>query len=97
MYGSSINDNSDFSRVPLEVIAKGRGLVEILAAYITIHKRCREVATVSGKSDDEIFAEAMHGAVYRIYLLGVEDGMRQERTPITNSGGDVPPPTFEKT
>ena len=46
-----------FSQIPLEAIAKGRDLGEVLTAYMTFHKRAT--------------------AVYRLYLLGVEDGMKR--------------------
>ena len=45
---------------------------EVLTAYMTFHKRATAVAAEAGKPEDETFA-----AVYRLYLLGVEDGMKR--------------------
>lgn len=72
-----MNDSSVFSQIPMEIITKGRDLGEVLMAYMTFHKRATKVASEPGKSEDETFADAMQAAVYRIYLLGVEDGMKQ--------------------
>jgi len=66
-----------FSQIPMEVIATGRDLGEVLTAYMTFHKRAVKVASEPGKSEDETFADAMQAAVYRLYLLGVEDGMKR--------------------
>ncbi|MDE5893821.1 MAG: hypothetical protein K2H45_12950 [Acetatifactor sp.] len=68
-------DNS-FSSIPVKVISSGRSLDEVLTAYMEFHGKASQIAAASGKAEDEIFAEAMQGAVYRLYLLGVEDGMR---------------------
>lgn len=35
-------------------------------------------ATTPGKGEDKIFADTMKVIAYRIYLLGVEDGMKEE-------------------
>lgn len=67
-----------FSGIPLEVITKGRDLENVLTAYMTIYENARKAVTTPGKSEAEVFADAMQGAVYRLYLLGVEDGMRRE-------------------
>lgn len=65
-----------FDQIPLEVIAKGRDMGEVLTSYMTFHDRASKVAAEPGKTEDETFADAMRAAVYRLYLLGVEDGMR---------------------
>ena len=72
-----MNENNVFSQIPLEVIAKGRDLGEVLTTYMTFHKRTTAVAAEAGKSEDETVADAMQAAVYRLYLLGVEDGMKR--------------------
>lgn len=72
-----MNENDVFSKIPLEVIAKGRDLGEVLTAYMAFHKRAIAVAAEAGKPEDETFADAMQAAVYRLYLLGVEDGMKR--------------------
>ena len=66
-----------FSQIPMEVITTGRDLGEVLTAYMTFHKRATAVAAEAGKPEDETFADAMQAAVYRLYLLGVEDGMKR--------------------
>lgn len=72
--------SNDFptSGIPLDAIAKGRDLGKVLTAYMSFHEMARKAAMAPGKSEDEVFAEAMQGAIYRLYLLGVEDGMKQE-------------------
>lgn len=72
-----MNDHPIFDQIPLEAIAKGRDMGEVLTAYMTFHNRASKVAAEIDQSEDEIFADAMQAAVYRIYLLGVEDGMKQ--------------------
>lgn len=72
-----MNENDVFSQIPLEVIAKGRDFGEVLTAYMSFHKRAGKVAAEVGKPEDETFADAMQAAVYRLYLLGVEDGMKR--------------------
>ena len=71
--------DNNFSSIPVEVISKGRPMDEVLTAYMDFHGKAGQIAAVSGKTEDEIFAEAMQGAVYRLYLLGVEDGMKAKK------------------
>jgi len=71
--------NDQFSKkIPIDVILQGRKLDEIYAAYMTFFDRVKEVAAAERpkKSEDEILANAMMCATYRLYLLGVEDGMK---------------------
>lgn len=63
--------------IPLEAIAKGRDYDAVLTEYRRIWEIAKEAATAPGKTQDEIFAETMMCAAYRIYLLGVEDGMKE--------------------
>ena len=69
------NDPS-LSMIPLDVIAKGRDLEDVLGAYLTFHESASKNIAAPGKSEAEIFADAAKCAVYRLYLLGVQDGMR---------------------
>lgn len=62
--------------VLLEAISKGRDLESVLDAYMKYFDRAKAVSVQQGKSEDESVSDAMMGAVYRLYLLGVEDGMR---------------------
>lgn len=62
--------------IPMEAIGKGRNLEDVLSAYMTFWGRAKEFATSSDKSEDEIFEDTLMLTAYRIYLLGVEDGLR---------------------
>ncbi len=62
--------------IPLEAIKKGRDYGMVLSEHRRIWDGAKEAATVPGKTQDEIFADTMMCAAYRIYLLGVEDGMK---------------------
>lgn len=64
--------------IPIEAIVKGRNYEDVLTEYRKIWEGAKQVATVLGKTNDEIFADTMMAAAYRIYLLGVEDGMKEE-------------------
>ena len=55
-----------------------RDLSGVCAAYRAFFDETRASAGQSGKSEDQAIAEAMVAAMYRLYLLGVEDGMRRE-------------------
>ena len=61
---------------PIEAIIKGRDLGQVLEGYMTFFERASAVAAQPGETEDEIFAAAMQVATYRLYLLGVEDGMK---------------------
>lgn len=79
------------SGIPLEVIAKGRDLGAVLKAYMKFYGDAQKAVVRPEKTPDGIFADAMRGSVYRIYLLGVEDGMKGGSqngfTQNENSGG----------
>lgn len=68
-------NNLNSHNVPLSAVTTGRSLGDVLSAYTGFFNRARECATARTKDDDKLFAEATTGAVYRLYLLGVEDGM----------------------
>lgn len=74
--GGEIMDEMLKHGIPAEAIAKGRAYVDVLCEYKRIWDGVKAVATVPGKTDDEIFADTMAVTAYRIYLLGVEDGMK---------------------
>lgn len=65
--------------VPMDAISKGRDYEAVLTEYKRIWEGAKEAATAPGKSDDDIFAHTMMAAAYRIYLLGVEDGMKEAK------------------
>ena len=62
--------------IPLRAIQKGRDLSAVLKEYQRIYDGAKKAAIAPGKSEDEVFADTLMGAAYRIYLLGVEDGMK---------------------
>ena len=64
------------AEIPIEVIAKGRKLDDVLSAFMEIYERAKAFVTKPGKSEDDIFAETLEASAYRIYLLGVEDGIK---------------------
>lgn len=74
---------SKFPNIPLEVIAKGRDMEKVLAAYLDFFEDAGKVVIAdeeaTEKSDDEVIAGATMIAVYRLYLLGVQDGMGAPR------------------
>lgn len=59
--------------IPLEVIARGRDLEEVLDFYTQYEKYAEKLSPA--KTMGERFADGMMAATYRLYLLGVEDGM----------------------
>ena len=63
--------------VPLDAITKGRDIGDVLSAWMEIYERAKPEATAPGKTEAEIVADTMQCAIYRLYLLGVEDGMKE--------------------
>lgn len=66
--------------VPLEAITKGRDMAAVLAECGRIWDGAKDAATVPGLSPDEILADTIMISAYRIYLPGVQDGMKGART-----------------
>lgn len=64
--------------VPLDAISKGCSLGDLLDVYMRVWEDARKTVSTPGKEDAEIFADTMKVTAYRIYLLGVEDGMKEE-------------------
>lgn len=64
--------------VPVDAVINGRDFGEVLSRYVRYHTDAKKVAEEKGTNPDEVFADAMTGAIYQIYLLGVEDGMKGE-------------------
>lgn len=64
--------------IPLNVVTKGRPFGEVLEEFMRIWGDAKKHVTVPGKDDDEIFADTMKATAYRLYLLGVEDGMKEK-------------------
>lgn len=70
-----MNEHHD---IPLNVFTKGRSFEKVLEKYMSVWDETKKLATALGRSEDEIFTDTMEVAAYRIYLLGVEDGMKEE-------------------
>ena len=64
--------------IPLNVFTKGRSFEKVLEEYVRIWDDVKKCVTTPEKGEDEIFSDTMKVAAYRIYLLGVEDGMKEE-------------------
>lgn len=62
--------------IPMNAIGKGRGLDDILSAWMEIYERAKTENAKPGMTDEEIYTSTLMCAVLRIYLLGVEDGMK---------------------
>ena len=65
--------------IPVQAILKGRDFDAVLTEYQRIYDGAKKSATAPGKSEEDIFADTLAAAAYRIYLLGVEDGMEAQR------------------
>lgn len=66
------------NKIPIEAIIKGRSMEEVLNEFMRIWDGAREAAEKASESADEIFACTVQAAVYRLYILGVQDGMKTE-------------------
>ena len=69
----------DERKIPVEVFSKSRPMNQVLEEYMKSWERAKAEAeaTSPDKSEEEIFADTMRCAAYGIYLLGVEDGMKE--------------------
>ncbi len=63
--------------IPLDVISKGRDLGAVLEAYVRFFKDAGDISRQSARDEDQVFSDSMMGAAYRLYLMGVEDGMKE--------------------
>ena len=73
-----MNTVDEHHNIPLRVFTKGQPLEKVLREYMRAWESAKKIATAPGKTEDEIISEVMVAATYRIYLLGVEDGMKEE-------------------
>lgn len=64
--------------IPVGAIVKGRPLGDVLTEYMRIYDVAKATYLEShpNAGECEVFAETTTAAVYRLYLLGVEDGMK---------------------
>ena len=70
------NSKWEEQMIPLGAISKGRDLSEVLDAYMSVYNDAVEIADDGTRDSDATVADAMVCAAYRVYLLGVEDGMK---------------------
>lgn len=49
--------------------------MEVLHETMRIYKAAHKTAEEAGLTEPELFAAAIEAAAYRLYLLGVQDGM----------------------
>lgn len=64
------------NEVPIDAITKGRSLEEVLKELMRIWDEARETVEKVSESADEVFACTVQAAAYRLYILGVQDGMK---------------------
>lgn len=61
--------------VDIRLIEQGRDLEDVLEKYMGFYTAAEAEARRLGKQGDEAIAAAMQGATYRLYLLGLKDGI----------------------
>ena len=64
-----------FDSIPLSAISHGREYGDVLDRFRKAYDNAMNVARQTQKPNDELVADALMCAVYRIYLLGIEDEM----------------------
>lgn len=62
--------------VPIDAISIGRSPEDALDVYMRIWGDAKKVSEKNQDDPDQILADIMAATAYRIYLLGVEDGMK---------------------
>lgn len=62
--------------IPIDVFSKGRSYGDVLTEYMRIWGDVNRMAISAGKAEDKAFSDTLAASAYRIYLLGVEDGMK---------------------
>lgn len=62
-------------QIPLAVIQKGRSLKEICEETQRIFTEAKAEARKKGKTGDDAVSGAIMATAYRLYLLGVQDGL----------------------
>lgn len=72
-----MNKKENERMIPLGAISKGRALSEVLDEYRRVYNDAVEIADDGTRDSDETDCAAIVCAAYRVYLLGVEDGMKR--------------------
>lgn len=66
------------SDIPLNVIAKGRSLEEVLEKVMSSWRDANEIGSKAGLTEEDMFSRTFMCVAYRIYLMGVQDGMKED-------------------
>ena len=66
------------SDIPLNVIEKGRSLEEVLAKVMSSWRIANEIGSKAGLTEEDLFSRTLMCVAYRIYLIGVQDGMKED-------------------
>ena len=66
------------SDIPLNVIEKGRSLEEVLAKVMSSWRSANEIGSKAGLTEEDLFSGTLMCVAYRIYLMGVQDGMKED-------------------
>lgn len=66
------------ANIPINAILKGRDPSDILNEPMRIWQDVKKQPSVSNDDPEEAFSKTLFLTGYRIYLLGVEDGMKGE-------------------
>ena len=66
------------SDIPLNVIAKGRSLEEVLEKVMSSWRDANEIGSKAGLTEEDLFSRTLMCVAYRIYLMGVQDGMKED-------------------
>ena len=67
------------SDIPLNVIEKGRSLEEVLAKVMSSWRSANEIGSKVGLTEEDLFSRTLMCVAYRIYLMGVQDGMKEDK------------------
>lgn len=63
--------------VPLGAVTKGRSFHEVLEKSMRMWGDAKQIVADSEKNKDDVLSGIMAATLYRTYLLGVEDGMKE--------------------
>lgn len=64
--------------IPIAAISKGRNFEDVLRKCMEYFEKAKREVSTTGKDEHQILSGTMMGTAYRLYLLGVEDGMKGE-------------------
>lgn len=77
MKGGGVMDNMLTNGIPNEAVAKRRTFNEVMDEYQRALEGEQEAIKSSGEIQESVLLRATMAAAYRMYLLGVEDGMKE--------------------